>query len=470
MNHENQNIEHKRIWKDEYLKWVSGFANAQGGKIYIGIDDDLTIVGVENLHKQLEDIPNKIINNTGVFPETNHLTMEGKDVIEIVIEPCGMPISYRGVYYYRSGATKQEFRGAALHQFLLKKMGLNWEDIPCDGFTLDDIDDGAINYFLDHAIDEGRMDNESRKSAKEDVLYNLGLIKDGVPTNGAVLLFGKYPQRRFVTSSFKIGRFGADDADLLSQDQIEGNLIQMTDKIMQVLSSKYLIRPIHYEGLQRKEPLEIPEDALREIIFNSIVHKLQFGSWNQMSIYDDHIRLWNEGVLPEDYTVETLMSKHTSKPRNPKMAQVFYRAGFIEAWGRGYEKIMKAFDKANLMRPEFTVEQGGVTAVIYREIFMSIRGDKHPIQTDIKLNQNWTKTDTESIQNDTKPIQNRTKSEERTIILGAIKNNPLITMDALSDLLKITKSSVQRRLDALVKEGRLRHIGPTKGGSWEVIE
>lgn len=101
---------------------------------------------------------------------------------------------------------------------------------------------------------------------------------------------------------------------------------------------------------------------------------------------------------------------------------------------------------------------------------MSIRGDKHPIQTDIKSNQNWTKTDTESIQNDTKPIQNRTKSEERTIILGAIKNNPLITMDALSDLLKITKSSVQRRFDALVKEGRLRHIGPTKGGSWEVIE
>lgn len=49
------------------MKWVSGFANAQGGKIYIGIDDDLTVVGVDNLHKQLEDIPNKIISNTGVL-------------------------------------------------------------------------------------------------------------------------------------------------------------------------------------------------------------------------------------------------------------------------------------------------------------------------------------------------------------------------------------------------------------------
>ena len=451
MNPENQNIEHKRIWKDEYLKCVSGFANAQGGKIYIGIDDDMTVVGVDNLLKQLEDIPNKIISNTGVFPEANHLEIEGKDVIEIVIEPCGMPISYRGVYYYRSGATKQEFRGTALHQFLLKKMGLNWEDIPCDGVSLDDIDDGAIEYFLDHAIGEGRMEPESRKSSKEEVLSNLGLIKDGIPTNGAVLLFGKYPQRRFVTSSFKIGRFGADDADLLSQDQIEGNLIQMTDKIMQVLSSKYLIRPIHYEGLQRKEPLEIPEDALREIIFNSIVHKLQFGTWNQMSIYDDHIRLWNEGVLPENYTVETLMSKHTSKPRNPKMAQVFYRAGFIEAWGRGYEKIMKAFDKANIKRPEFTVEQGGVTAIIYREIFMSIRGDA-------KLNQT-----------EPKPNQNRTKTEQKIQILELLSETPTITRAEIAEILTLHESSVQRRLEALVKEGKLRHIGPTNGGSWEVI-
>lgn len=452
MNQENQNIEHKRIWKDEYLKWVSGFANAHGGKIYIGIDDDLSVVGVDRLHKQLEDIPNKIINYTGVFPETNHLEMYGKDVIEIIIEPSGMPISYKGVYYYRSGATKQEFRGAALHQFLLKKMGLNWEDIPCDGSTMDDIDDNAIKYFLDHAIEEGRMEPEARKSSKEEVLSNLGLVRDGVPTNGAILLFGKYPQRRFVTSSFKIGRFGTDDADLLNQDLIEGNLIQMTDKIMQVLSNKYLIRPIHYEGLHRKEPLEIPDEALREIIFNSIVHKLQIGTWNQMSIYDDHIRLWNEGVLPEDYTVETLMGKHTSKPRNPKMAQVFYRAGFIEAWGRGYEKIKREFDKANLVYPTFTVEQGGVTAIIPREIFMSIRGDQ------------------KSPQPEPKPNQNRTKTEQKKLIIDLIRENARITRAELAVQLNLHDSSVQRRLDALVKEGRLRHVGPTNGGSWEVLD
>ena len=457
MNHENQNIEHKRIWKDEYLKWVSGFANAHGGKIYIGIDDDLTVVGVDNLHKQLEDIPNKIINTTGVFPETNHLIMDGKDVIEIIIEPSMMPISYRGTYYYRSGATKQELRGSALHAFLLKKMGLNWEDMPCDGATLDEIDDVAIAYFLDHAIDEGRMDAESRKSSKADVLDNLGLINDGVPTNGAILLFGKNPQKRFATSSFKIGRFGVDDADLLNQDEIMGNLIQMTDKIMQVLSDKYLIRPIHYEGFHRKEPLEIPNDALREIIFNSIVHKLQFGTWNQMSIYDDHIHLWNEGVLPEDYTVETLMSKHISKPRNPKMARAFYLVGFIEAWGRGYEKIMAEFDKANLKRPAFKSEHGGISADIPREIFMSIRGGSGASDAN---------NDANDAKGGAKGGANLT--ERQTLIINLIKTTPTISLDDIAIKLGLGSRTVDREIKKLT--GIIQRVGPKNGGHWEIIK
>lgn len=225
---------------------------------------------------------------------------------------------------------------------------------------------------------------------------------------------------------------------------------------MQVLSSKYLIRPIHYEGLQRKEPLEIPEDALREIIFNSIVHKLQFGTWNQMSIYDDHIRLWNEGVLPEDYTVETLMSKHTSKPRNPKMAQVFYRAGFIEAWGRGYEKIMKAFDKANLKRPEFTVEQGGVTATIYREIFMSVRGDAKPNQSD-----------TEPIQ--TEPCPQKTTQKTTQKILDLIALNPYITRNEMAIECAVTPDAIKLQLKNLKNKGIIQRVGADRGGYWEII-
>ena len=222
------------------------------------------------------------------------------------------------------------------------------------------------------------------------------------------------------------------------------------------MSSKYLIRHIHYEGLQRKEPLEIPEDAIREIIFNSIVHKLQFGTWNQMSIYDDHIRLWNEGVLPENYTVETLLSKHTSRPRNPKMAQVFYRAGFIEAWGRGYEKIMKAFDKANLKRPEFTVEQGGVTATIYREIFMSVRGDTKP-----------DRTNTAPIQTE----QDTQKTTQKTTqkILELISLNPYITRNEIAIECAVTPDAIKLQLKNLKDKGVIRRVGADRSGCWEII-
>ena len=179
-----------------------------------------------------------------------------------------------------------------------------------------------------------------------------------------------------------------------------------------------------------------------------------------MSIYDDHIRLWNEGVLPENYTVETLMSKHTSKPRNPKMAQVFYRAGFIEAWGRGYEKIMKAFDKANLKRPEFTVEQGGVTAVIYREIFMSVRGDQQPIQ-------NRTKTDTEPIQTE----QDTQKTTQKTTqkILELITLNPYITRNEMAIECGVTPDAIKLQIKNLKDKGIIRRVGADRGGYWEII-
>ncbi|MCM1051357.1 MAG: winged helix-turn-helix transcriptional regulator [Paenibacillus sp.] len=120
---------------------------------------------------------------------------------------------------------------------------------------------------------------------------------------------------------------------------------------------------------------------------------------------------------------------------------------------------MAEFDKANLTRPTFKVEQGGIATDIPREIFMSIRGGVKPI----RINQDRTKIELKS-------NQNRTKTEQKNQIVEMIKSNHQISRVELSVQLGLHESSVQRRLDALVKEGRLRHIGPTNGGSWEVIE
>lgn len=265
---ENQNIEFKQSWHDEYLKWISGFANASGGKIYLGIDDKGDVTGLEDAPKMMEDIPNKIVNYLGIVAEVNLLDKNGKNYIEIIVTPSSVPISYKGTYHFRSGSTKQELKGTALHQFLLKRLGRTWDDLPCEHATLNDIDPKAIDYFFTKAATSKRISTNAANDYLEATLENLDLLTDnGKLKNAALLLFGKRPSRFFPAVSFKIGRFIDGDDDLRFQDVIEGNILQMADKVMDVLKSKYLISPIHYEGLQRIEKLEVPEEALREALF-----------------------------------------------------------------------------------------------------------------------------------------------------------------------------------------------------------
>ena len=149
---ECQNIEFKETWSDDYLKWICGFANAQGGKLYIGVDDSENIVGVKNAKKLLEDIPNKIVTTLGIVAEVNLLKENTLDYIEIIVPPSSLPIAYRGTYHYRSGSTKQELRGTALQNFLLKKMGVSWDDVSQERATLDMISPEAVEYFQRKSI------------------------------------------------------------------------------------------------------------------------------------------------------------------------------------------------------------------------------------------------------------------------------------------------------------------------------
>ena len=108
---ECQDVEFKRIWKDEYLKWICGFANAQGAVMYFGVDDDREVYGLKDSKRLLEDIPNKVVNYMGLVVDVNLYEQDGLDYIEMVIEPSNVAISYKGKYYYRSGSTMQELNG-----------------------------------------------------------------------------------------------------------------------------------------------------------------------------------------------------------------------------------------------------------------------------------------------------------------------------------------------------------------------
>ena len=172
---ENQNIEWKESWRDEYLKWICGFANAQGGKIYIGCNDNGDIIGVENSKKLLEDIPNKITQSLGIVADVNLLEKDGKEYIEIVVPAYSTSISYKGVYHYRSGSTKQVLTGPALESFLNGKRGVTWDNMPIPAFKMSDVDDPVINKFKELAAQKGRIEPSLLEEPKEVLLEKLHL-------------------------------------------------------------------------------------------------------------------------------------------------------------------------------------------------------------------------------------------------------------------------------------------------------
>lgn len=449
MLNESQNIEYKETWRDEYLKWICGFANAQGGSLYIGVSDDKKVVGLPDAKKLMEDIPNKISNYLGVVEDVNLLAEDNKEYIEIVVSPSSMPVAYRGVYHYRSGSTKQELKGFALQNFFIKKMGWSWDDMPLSTATIEDIDRRAIDYFLRQSIAVGRISGDAFSSSTEDVLKSLNLItEEGKLKQAAILLFGKEPKRYFVSSDFRIGRFGDNESDLILQDVVEGNILQMVGSVIGLLRSKYLLTPIHYEGLVRVEQLEIPEEALREAVCNAIVHRDYMGVHTQMKIYNDRVTLWNAGCLPEGFDQETLFGEHASQPRNRNIANAFYKAGFIETWGMGINKIRQSLKQSGLKDVKIEENCGGTMLTIFRSD--TVNDTVNDIVNDTV--------------NDTVNLSELSKRQKD--ICSLIQTNTNITTAQMAASLKISVSTLRRELSELQKAEIVKRVGSDKKGHW----
>lgn len=434
---EQQNIEYKSSWHDDYLKWICGFANAQGGTIYFGKDDSGNVIGLPDYKALMDEIPNKIRNNLGILVEVNLLENDSLQYIEVITPPYSVPISLRGRYYYRSGSTKQELIGAVLNEFLLKKSGKTWDDVIEPRATIVDIDEHSIKMFLKAAEKAGRLPDFENLSTAE-LLDKLRLSESGQLKRAAIVLFGKDPGKFYPSMFIKIGRFGNSEADLMFQEQEEGNIIKLLDNVLNQLNRKFLIAQVSFEGMNRIETPEYPIPALREMLLNALVHRNYMGAHTQIRVYNDKISIWNDGTLPEGITFEILKQPHASKPRNLIIADVCFKGGYIDSWGRGTIKIMEACKNANLPEPDFKELSGGFLSEIYKSKF--------------------------SFEN----LQKYNLNERQLKAVLFIKEHQTISNSEYMTLCAVSDRTSLRDLDDLIVKGILQKTGEKKGTKYQL--
>ena len=424
---ERQNIEWKEIWKDDYLAWICGFANAQGGKLYIGMNDSGKVVGVKNAKKLLEDLPNKIRDAMGIIVNVNLLNEGDFEYIE-----------------------NQKLSGPELEAFIMRRRGVTWDSMPLPTFTIADVDDGVVKRFKQWAVNKGRINKSVLSEDKFVMLEKLHLVKDGYLTNAAMLLFSNDPEKWQLGAYVKIGFFETD-SDLVYQDEIHGSILDQINKIVEIIYLKYMKAKISYVGMQRIERYFVPEEALREALLNALCHKdYSRGIPIQISIYNDKLYIANCGHLPESWTVENLFEKHASQPFNPNIAYVFYLAGFIESWGRGIEKICTVCKNDGVFQPEFTVHPQDIM------IKFSAPEDRIVRTSTDRVTEKVTERVTEKV------------TEAENQLLALLMEDPAYTYEALSKKLKVSRKTIGGLIKSLKSKNIISRVGSDTKGYWQI--
>lgn len=299
---------------------------------------------------------------------------------------------------------------------------------------------GSTKQELRGAARSGRLSSEALEENDAVLIEKLHLTEGGFLKRAASLLFHADPEKFTTGACVKLGYFRTD-SDLLYHDVIDGDLFTQVDKTLDLLTTKYLRAGISYRGSQRLERLPIPEAALREAVINAIAHK-DYGAAIpiQISVYEDKLIIWNAGQLPPDWTLTRLMDKHPSQPANPDIARALFLAGKIESWGRGIDLICKACQSSGCPAPRFDCDSQGFCV-------------EFPFPVPAKDSGTSVKTSV--------------KTPEA--ILNLLAATPSMTLAEIATSIGKTRRTVELAAAKLVKAGRLKHVGPQRGGHWEVL-
>lgn len=436
--------EFKRELNSDIKKEMVAFANASGGKIFLGVDDNGHISGV-NIDNKLRSEIQQHANDCDPAIE---ITTTVIDRVLIIHVPEGKQKPYRSTtgFYLRMGPNSQKMDTDKIAEYVERYGRVRFDERIRKDVHLDSaISEALVDRFIALAGIKNIFQSTNH------ILQNLGVVKqdDGKNyfTNAGILFFAKDPASllpQAVTTC--VAYNGTEKVDILDRKDFTQDIIESVEAGLAFLR-RHLNEASNIKGLQREDKLEIPLVALREALVNAVAHRdyLETGARIMIEIFSNKVIISNPGGLPPGLN-EKDFGKY-SLSRNPLISALLLRAGLIEKLGTGVNRIKTLVKQAHLNEPLFSfndffavtfLREGGQTGG-------AIGGAKGGAKGGANL------------------------SEKLSEVLAIIKSNPQISYREVADQLKINYSAAQKHFENLKTKGIIKRIGSAKGGYWEVI-
>ena len=349
-------IEFKESFDKSIAKDIVAFANAEGGKIFLGVNDSGNIKGIKITNKFIS----QLYDLTRNCDPSIKVDLEKFENILIVYIDEGedKPYKCKEGFYLREGANSQKLKRDEIIGLIQQTNKVKFDETICKNATLKDIDKNKLKIFLRTAKDERNFDVDPNIPARVG-LTKLHLMINNKLTNAAILLFAKNPQKFFLQSRIRCARFkGTESLDFIDMKVLEGTVLELRENAMKFVMQN-IRHAVYFDANRRYDKWEYPLRALEEAITNTLAHRDYYSDAEiQLSIFDDRIEIWNPGELPKPLTVADLKKEHQSIPRNKFIADSLFLIKYIEKWGTGTNRIIKEMLKNKLPEPIFSSKAG----------------------------------------------------------------------------------------------------------------
>lgn len=436
-----------------WLKSVSAFANGNGGMLIFGITDDNAVVGLDDIKTASEYVSQKIKERIDPFPEIIlqiHNAEQGKMLLIVnVMKGQETP------YYYKGDGSIEAFvrignESVAANAAELKRLVLRGKNSSFDSLVTDyEFKDYSFSKLRERYKEWNHISMSDKSFESFDIVDEKGRL-----TNAGALLADNCPirhSRLFCTHWNGLDKSGGQ-VDALDSAEYSGSLIML-------LNEGFSFVKRNMKKLWKKTEnsrIEMPdfcERSVFESLVNALIHRdyLVNGSEVHIDIFDDRLVIYSPGGMPDGTNIqEREISTIPSTRRNPVLADIFGRLGYMERQGSGLNKICEAYENAvnytEEMEPEFYSDR-----VLFMVTLKNLNYKNKAFKNEA-LNR----------------ALNRALNEKEEKVLALIEENPHITQNEIKEQLKIARSHVQKIMKSLSDREIIARVGSKKSGYWKI--